>query len=159
MAEKPNCFGFVTPERCPLVIDCDKETGLPKDILIQIKLDFDKKTGSTKVNEDDKLDLYKLIQSYKGQCGVEYIRQLIAKGMLNPAAVADDGQHGGDASIPTDPNDLYRASLSGKSSLSVLARELGITLDENTTDEQIAQAIVRKITPAAQQAKTEGGDK
>lgn len=157
--EKLNPFGFVTPSRCPLVIDCDKETKLPKDILINVKLDFDPKTGSTKVNEDDKVDLYALIQSWKGQCGVEYIRQLISKGMLNPESVADDGKHGGDASMSIDPNDMYRASLSAKSSLSVLAKELGIELTDKTTDEEIAQAIVRKITPTPQLDKSEGGDK
>lgn len=159
MADKLNCFGFVSPARCPLVIPCDKETGLPKDILIQVKLDFDAKTGSTKVNEDDKLDLYQFIQTYRGQCGVEYIRNLISKGMLSPESVADDGKHGGDASMSIDPNDMYRASLNAKSSLSVLAKELGIALDENTTDEQIAQAIVKKITPVPESAKPEGGDK
>lgn len=152
-----NIFGFVPPKRCPLVIDKDEKTGLPKDTLTNQKLDFDSKTGSTKVNSEDKVDLYCLIQTYKDQCGVEYIMGLVSKGMANPDKFADDGKHGGDASLAIDPNEMYRDALKADGSLSVLAKELGIELTDKTTDKEIAAAIVARITPKTE--KTEGGDK
>lgn len=152
-----NVFGFVPPNRCPLVIPKDEKSGLPKDTLTNQKLDFDPKTGSTKVNSEDKVDLYSLIQTYKDQCGVEYIMGLVAKGMANPDKFADDGKHGGDASLAIDANDMYRDSLKADGSLSVLAKELGIELTDKTTDQEIAAAIVARITPKTE--KIEGGDK
>lgn len=164
MAATVNIFGFVTPSRCPLEVPHDEKTGLPTDVMIQQKLDFDKETGSTKVNTDDKQDLYQIIQTYADQCGVEYIRNLVAKGMANPDKFADDGNHSADLTLPIDPNDMYRKSLASDQSLSILAKELGIELSPKTTDEEIAKAIVARITPKNQDKPVEmkpieGGDK
>lgn len=111
-----------------------------KDVIIKLKLDFDPKTGSTTPNEDEKIDLVPLIQSYKDQCGMEYVQKLLRTGYATPDKFADDGKHGGDATLPTDINDASRLARKAASGESKLAKALGIDL-EKATEEDIAKRI------------------
>lgn len=111
-----------------------------KDVLIKLKLDFDPKTGDTKPNEDETIDLVELIQSYRDQCGMEYVQKLLRTGYATPDKFADDGKHGGDASLPIDANDAYRLAGQGAVAESKLAKALGIDL-ENATEEQIGARL------------------
>lgn len=122
--------------------------------LIHSKLEFDPETGSTTVNEDDKESVYALIQTYADQCGMAYIQKMIANGMLNPDKVADDCKHSGDATLPIDANDAYRASLANDASIAKLESALGIKLGDDTTPEQIREALA-KIYQAQQPVSEE----
>ena len=122
--------------------------------LIHAKLEFDPETGSTVTNEDDKENVYALIQTYADQCGMAYIQKMIANGMLNPEKVADDGKHGGDVTLPIDANEAYRASLANDASIAKLESALGIKLGDDTTPEQIRDALA-KIYQAQQSVNEE----
>lgn len=122
--------------------------------LIHAKLEFDPETGSTTTNEDDKESVYSLIQTYAGQCGMAYIQKMIANGMLNSEKVADDTKHGGDATLPIDANDAYRASLANDVQIAKLEQALGIKLGDDTTPEQIREALA-KIYQAQQPVSEE----
>lgn len=122
--------------------------------LIHSKLDFDPETGSTKTNEEDQESVYALIQTYADQCGMAYIQKMIANGMLSPEKVSDDGNHGGDSTLPIDANDAYRASLANDASIAKLESALGIKLGDDTTPEQIRDALA-KIYQAQQTVSEE----
>lgn len=108
---------------------------LDERFLVQAKPVLDPKTGETKIDESDKLDLYELIQSYKDQCGIEFMLKQIKLGIVTPESLADDGQHSGDVSGPMDINDAYRAQLVQAEAKKVLADTLGIK--DELTEEKI----------------------
>lgn len=117
-----------------------KPTVLNERFLVQPKPVLDPKTGETKIDESDKLDLVELIQSYKDQCGVEFMLKQVKIGAIAPESLADDGNHSGDASMPLDVNDAYRANLASKVDGAKLADALGLKEDE-LTEENIRKAI------------------
>lgn len=129
---------------CPLgflVPNADETNDFGKDVLIKTKLKFDPETGSTEVDESETIDLVEMIQTYKDQCGVEYVQRLIKMGMATPTQFMDDGKHGGDASAPTDINDALAFAKAGNSAAKQIAKSLGMSIDANTTDQQIADRI------------------
>lgn len=136
-----NPFGFPSPARCVNKI-------AEHDVIIKTKLDFDPATGKTTVNQEEKIELYPLIQSYKDQCGMEYVQKLIRTGYATADKFADDGKHGGEVPASTDINDAYRASMAAKSSSDKLSAALGLDLS-TATPEQI-QAKLAEIYQAQQ---------
>lgn len=118
-------FAYVPPEP-------DK---LDERYLVQLKPVLDPKTGNTSVDESDKLDLVELIQSYKDQCGMEFMLKQVKLGVVGIESLADDGKHSGDASGPLDINDAYRAQLIQAEAKRVLADTLGIK--DELTEERI----------------------
>lgn len=114
-----------------------------------LKVSFDKETGSTVPDESERVELQPLIESYKDQCGMEYVQKLIRTGYATPDKFADDGKHGGDASGPTDVNDAWRLAQAGQSQIRKTAETLGMKIDENTSDMEIAERL-KSIFEAAQ---------
>lgn len=107
---------------------------IPKPVLIE-------GTGDTKVNVDDKIDLVELIQSYKDQCGIEFMLNQMKIGVVTPSSICDDGQHSGDASIyPDNAADAYQAALKANEQKKELAKQLGIPV-EDLTEENIAAKV------------------
>lgn len=150
-AQKVLCpLGFLVP-------NADETNDFGKDVLIKTKLKFDPETGSTEVDESETIDLVEMIQTYKDQCGVEYVQKLIKMGMATPSQFMDDGRHGGDASAPTDINDALALANAGNSAAQQIAKSLGMTIDESTTDQQIADRI-KAIFDAANAPKQEVKD-
>lgn len=139
-------LGFLVPNH--------ETNDFSRDLLVQLKVKFDPETGSTTVDESDSIDLDSMIQTYKDQCGVEYVMKLIKMGMANPDKFMDDGKHGGDASAPTDINDALALANAGNSVAQQIAKSLGMSIDETTTDQQIADRI-KAIFDAANQPKQE----
>lgn len=141
-------FAYVPPE--PSKLD-DKYLVQPKPVL-------DPETGETKIDGSDKLDLYELTQSYRDQCGLEFMLKQMKLGIVAPESVADDGKHSGDASMPLDINDAYRAQLVQNEAKKMLKDTLGIK--DELTEENI-KARLAEIYGKADAPKVEAqeGDK
>lgn len=150
MANQINFHGFVYK---PLKND---EKILNERFLIQPKPVLVEGTGDTKIDITDKLDLVELAESYKDQCGVEYMLKQIKLGMAVPAQFADDGQHSGDASaFPDNAADAYQAALKANEQKKELAKQLGIPV-ENLTEENIAAKVAEifgKVDGKTQEVK------
>lgn len=108
---------------------------LDERFLVQPKPVLDPATGETHIDCSDKLDLVELIQSYKDQCGIEFMLKQMKLGVVTPESLADDGQHSGDASMPLDINDAYRAQLVQAEAKKILKDTLGIK--DELTEENI----------------------
>lgn len=123
--------------------------------LIKYKVVLDEDApGNTKVVQDGYTDLKELIQSYRDQCGLTAMRNLIARG-VDPATFADDGQHSGDACVPDNLNDAYRASLASAEKRAQMNSKVGLAPD--ATEEEFNKALDERIKAyiAAQAAKQE----
>lgn len=113
---------------------------LDERYLVQPKPVLDPTTGETHIDESDKIDLVELAESYKDQCGLEFMLRQMKLGVVTPESLADDGKHSGDATYPTDINDAYRALLEENDKKARLAAALGLKVDE-LTEEKITAAI------------------
>lgn len=141
-------FAYVPPEA----------SKLDEKFLVQAKPVLDPKTGETKIDESDKLDLVELIQSYKGQCGIEFMLKQMKLGVVTSESIADDGKHSGDASGPLDINDAYRAQLVQAEAKKILADTLGIK--DELTEENIKARLAEIYGKAdAPKVVLEEGDK
>lgn len=132
-------------------VEPDKKK-LGADSFVQLGVKFDPKTGSTTPDESNKISLVKLIQTYKDQCGMEFVQKQLRLGLLKPEDLADDGKHSGDGTLPIDVNDAYRAALNAGKEKQELAKALGIDLPENVTPDQI-KAALEKIYAKVETAK------
>lgn len=124
--------------------------------LIQVKTEFDKKTGSTHPVEEA-LDLTELIQSYKDLAGIDFMIKQVKLGAVPLSALKDDGKHSGDVSkVPEDINDAYQRAVSAKSDQNKILSALG--LDDKATPEDIKNAlaaIYAKAHPEVKEVKEE----
>lgn len=133
----------------------DKGVDCSDSKLIKYKVVLDEEApGNTKVVQDGFTDLHELIQSYRGQCGMTAMRNLIARG-VDPATFADDGQHSGDACVPDNLNDAYRASLASAEKQAKMNAKVGLAPD--ASEEEFNKALDERIKAyiAAQTAKQE----
>ena len=56
----------------------------------------------------EKENIYKTIQSYKDQCGFEYMNNLLKRGLISGNALADDGKHSGSSvGMPQDSAEVF----------------------------------------------------
>lgn len=134
-------------------------TKLDDNRFIQLKVKFDPATGST-VPEEEVLDFQKVIESYREQCGVEFMIKQVKLGAISLASLADDGQHGADiAGSPDNINDAYQAAVVGNDNIAGLEKALDVNL-EGLTQEQAEAAIKGKLAEiyAAVQKKEVNND-
>lgn len=100
------------------------------------------------------LDLYALTQSYKDQCGMELMKQLIASGQASPEDFYDNGQLGGDNSLPTDINTLHAYVEAEKSNaekaVGALGGNLGDALASGDIEAYIKGLVDKAIAAQAQ---------
>ena len=146
-----NCLGLEVGLVPPVVLD--------DNALIEVKTEFDPATGSTKPVESA-LDFQKLIESYKDQCGVEYMIKQVKLGAVQLSALADDGQHSADVSgVPETAADAYQAGLAASAELDGFAKALGVNL--SGLSQKDAEALITgklaEIYAAKDAAKKEGG--
>lgn len=112
--------------------------------MANLKVKFDPATGSTIPDESDLVDLDKLIQTYKDQCGMELARKLIKQGIATDGDFADDGKHSGN--VPA-----YLETAQGRANAAVLAKNqadaLAATLGVSSTmtEEQLTAIISKTI--------------
>lgn len=106
--------------------------------------------GNAKVYVERKEDLDALIQSYKDSCGLDAMIQLLKRGQISATALADDGQHSGDGTIPTElgPAMLYANDqvIAGDA----LLKALGLSasdLDSPDFEAKVKAAITSLTTP------------
>lgn len=142
----------------------EKEKGIKCDdkFLVKPKLVLDKETGSTKIDVSDKIDTCQMIQSYRDQVGVEAIMRLMAKGQLNPAAVADDGKHGLDISkLPDNINEARDAAIAAQGQKKEIAKIFGLDPKELTAanfEKLINAAVEKKLAEAKQKEVKENAE-
>ena len=109
--------------------------------LIQVKTEFDKKTGSTHPVEE-KLDFQKMIESYKDEAGIDFMMKQVKLGALSLSSLADDGKHSADISnAPEHVDDAYQRAVVAKSDANKIYAALGV--DANATPEQIKEALAK----------------
>lgn len=105
---------------------------LKKDLgfIREYGLEVDKETHRTKPVVKNKVDIDKLVQSYKEQCGIEYMLRMVQQGRVDLNDICDDGKHGVDATvIPTFAGDALRMLKPGIKEGEKLKDTLGIPKD------------------------------
>lgn len=88
------------------------------------------KKGQAAVYVERKEDLDALIQSYKDSCGLESMIQLLKRGQISATALADDGQHSGDGTIPTELGPAMQYVNEKVVSGDALLKALGLSVDD-----------------------------
>lgn len=120
-----------------------KPQKLSENYIIDLKVNFDPKTGKAIPDESDKKDLVALIQTYKDQCGVEAMKRLIKTGQAQPEDFSDDGKSGMDTTIVPDTAQ-GRANLAAAAAQQTdqIKQNLNLPDDANNmTDEQLTALI------------------
>lgn len=114
--------------------------------MIDLKVEFDPATGSTKPDESNKVNLVELIQTYRDQCGMELAKKLIKNGQATQADFADDGKHSFD--VPADLETAQgraNAVLAAQAQTQALAEKYGIPVGVSLSEEQLAAIISKTI--------------
>lgn len=154
-----DAFGVIQPVRkVPQIAQSPEDDAL----IIHYGLDVDTETHRTIVSVAEKVDLTKLIQSYKDECGVEAALRLIKLGRASPEDFCDDGQHGVDATVfPKFQGDLLKKLEPGIEQGEELKKELGIPssvkVDESNVEELVGLYVKKyfdKIAASANQAES-----
>lgn len=135
-------FGVIPPK--PIKTKADKR------YLDTYGVELDKATGTTKVVVTGKIDLVEMIQANKDLCGMELVKKMIATGQADPSEFADDGAHGGDFSLGSDPTTVYMAAQEAAARASKASQELaalGLTEEQIKTisGEDLHKLIMDKV--------------
>jgi hypothetical protein len=114
--------------------------------MIELKVKFDPKTGSTTPDESNKVNLVEIIQTYRDQCGMELAKKMIKLGQADPAQFRDDGNHSYDASvIPETTQQRANAAIVAEKRVEALATEMGIP-NSKISDDQLTYLIQQYIS-------------
>lgn len=131
----------------PMGIPIRPVASLDLDVKYMSKLGvtFDPATGSTKPDTSEQVDLDALIQTYKGQCGMELAKRLIKQG-VDPATFADDGKHSGDVTHPSlqSAQDIANAAIQAGISVEEIAKAFGIPANGAQLDDETLGTLVSK---------------
>lgn len=147
-AEKISYNAFGTP----VILSSDRKEcfhfdGIDVRTIPQFGLELDKETGSTVIVEKDPLDLYELIQSYKDQCGMEFVQKLITRGLASPDDFAAQPIDYGDSSQLADNiNDAYQQAMANE--------KLGVDLGQFKTAQDIDNYIIAQVKAQLANAKS-----
>lgn len=101
--------------------------------------------GAAKVYVERKEDLDAIIQTYKDQCGLEAMITLLKRGQISATALADDGQHSGDGTVPTELGEAFLFAQEKKVSGDALLKALGLSsvdVDSPDFEDKVKQAII-----------------
>lgn len=105
-------------------------------------LEVDKETHRTKPVVKNKINLDKLVQSYKAECGLEYMLRMVQQGRVSPEDICDDGKHGVDATqIPTFAGDALRLLKPRIEEGEKLKETLGIPKDLKLKEENLEAVL------------------
>lgn len=112
--------------------------GVHEKLMAQFGLELDKETGTMLIVSKDPIDLDEVIQSYRDQCGMEYVQKLLARGLASPEDFAAQPIDYGDSSqLPDNINDAYQQSLKNA--------ELGVNLGQFKTASDIDNYIIAQV--------------
>lgn len=147
-----------TPFGTPIRSDRFIFDGIGEKNLAQFGLELDKETGSSVVVQKDPLDLHELIQSYKDDCGMEFVQKMLSRGLARPEDfAAQPGDFGDSSTLPDNINDAYQQSLENA--------KLGVDLGQFKSQKDIEDYVIAQVKAqlAAQQnqqiTQTQQGDK
>lgn len=108
----------------------------------------------------DKVDVQKIVDSYKECTGLEYALRQINSGRLLPSQLADKGTGSVDISeMPDNVNEAHRLALDESGKAKQVAAELGLdSIDPAKIEKMVTDAINKKFAEAqvVQQPKKEG---
>lgn len=112
------------------------------------------RTEPTSDNMED-LDIYKMTQSFKTECGMELMKTLLKTGAADPGDFADDGSMSGDDTLPTDINTLAATLDADGQKVGKLVQALGGNLNDALAAGDLDGYIKGLVTQAiaAQQAQ------
>lgn len=118
-------------------------------------------TGNTRPVIKETIDMTELINSYKDQCGMEYMLRLVQTGQISMASLRDDGTGSGDFTGPDNINDAYRAAQAAKVLGDQVAKALGIEkyMDEKDLDALVAKKVAELMEAQKAAAPAEGETK
>lgn len=134
--------------------------GVHEKLMAQFGLELDKETGTMLIVSKDPIDLDEIIQSYRDQCGMEYVQKLLARGLANPEDFAAQPIDYGDSSELADNiNDAYQQTLKNA--------ELNVNLGQFKTAADIDAYVIAQVkaqlaaqAPKQQETQTsQEGDK
>lgn len=118
-------------------------------------------SGNTRPVIKETIDMPELINSYKDQCGMEYMLRLVQSGQISMASLRDDGTGSGDFTGPDNINDAYRAAQAAKVQGDQVAKALGIEnyMDEKDLDALVAKKVAELMEAQKASASAEGETK
>lgn len=118
--------------------ECYHFDGIGVRNIPQFGLELDKETGSTVIVEKDPLDLFELIQSYKDQCGMDFVQKMISRGLASEEDFAAQPIDYGDSSQLADNiNDAYQQAVSND--------KLGVDLGQFKTAQDIENYVIAQV--------------
>lgn len=116
--------------------------------------------GTVIPDESKTVDLDKLTQTYKDQCGMEAAKRLLQTGERTPEDFKDPGMQYDDTIIPQSAQERANAAVAAKAQADQVKAKFGISPDQNMTEEQFENLVKSYIAAnpdkfVAQQPKTE----
>lgn len=135
----------------------------PRKDLPQIKLDqkFSHRVISTKVDKEnlvavpvfEKVDTVEEIQACKDQCGLEYMKKLIASGAVDPNELQDNAGAEIDLSdMPQNCHEAKKASNEISQEIATIAKNAGLTADDVLNSKQFEEKLSGLVKAAYEQA-------
>lgn len=135
----------------------------PRKDIPQIKLDqkFAHRVISTKVDKEnlvavpvfDKVDTVEEIQACKDQCGLEYMKKLIASGAVDPHDLEDNAGAEFDLSdLPENCHEAKKKSNEISQEISKIAQAAGLTPDDVLNSKQFEEKLSGLVKAAYEQA-------
>lgn len=145
---KYDAFGHVIREYKPKENKADGKLDQIEAVLIE-------GTGDTVGQVKGQIDVDEFVQSQKDKCGIEVVMRQVRLGVIDPAALADDGKHGGDATlVPQYAGDLLRQQEAAASTAEKISRAYGVDLSKIPAD-QIEKALTEAIAAKVAASQTE----
>lgn len=156
----PDAFGVILPVRKKV----EKKSSEANKFIYKYSLEVDEKTHRTTPIVVEKVDICKLVQSYKDECGLEAAMRLIKLGRASPEDFCDDGKHGFDITqVPTFAGDALKQLEPGIKQADTLKKLLGIPasveINSDNLDSIVSLYVKKKVdeTLAASQADNSKG--
>lgn len=148
-----NAFGVNTREPLDHTISGFTRTKLENPVVVA----NEDAPGTTKVIFEE-IDLRSFIEEASKNCGLEYVLKLMKAGQIQPGDIADDGQHGVDATkVPSYIGDLKAQAEANAAQGEQLYKSLGLDPKKSYTDEELKAAVAAALQPYfATKEKEEG---
>lgn len=120
-------------------------------------------TGDTVGEVKGQIDIDEFIQTQKDKCGIEVVMRQVKLGVIDPSTLADDGKHGGDATlVPQYAGDLLRQQEAAANTADKISKAYGVDLSKVPADQiekVLTDAIAAKIAATKAATEEEKGDK
>lgn len=154
MTAKYNAFGHLVAEK---KIPVDASNGMRSEYTLTV----DKETLTTYPVKTGEVDTDAEVQTYKDQCGMTYILDLISRGLATPSSFQDNGDMSGDGTvIPQNIHELQEMAARNNKAVSELSEALGLSTSDISSEDfdkiletKIAAIVAKKAEAVKEEPK------